>query len=104
MNYTQTKDIINEVGRERLEKLLDEYGEEIIEAAIGCDISPENIEERYCGQFNSDGDFAMDFYDGVYGLSKLDELFPGLHVDWEGTARDLMMDYYEDNGYYFRVL
>ena len=27
-----------------------------------------------------------------------------IHIDWEGTARDIMMDYFEDHGYYFRNL
>lgn len=104
MTYTQVKGCIQELGREGLEELIGKYGEDVILDALECDLAPDQIEEAYQGQFNSDGDFAMDLYDSIYGLSKLDKEFPGLHIDWEGTARDIMMDYTEANGHYFRVL
>lgn len=27
-----------------------------------------------------------------------------IHIDWDRTARDIMMDYAEENGHYFRNL
>ena len=44
MAYTQAKECINELGREGLEKLLKDYGKEVIKTAFGCGISPRELQ------------------------------------------------------------
>ncbi|MBA7632418.1 hypothetical protein ES703_39964 [subsurface metagenome] len=44
MTYTQAKACINELDREGLEKLLKDYGEEVIKTAFGCGISPRELQ------------------------------------------------------------
>ncbi len=43
MTYTQVKEYINELGREGLEKLLKDYGEEVIKTAFECGVSPREL-------------------------------------------------------------
>lgn len=100
MTYTQAKECIRELGRERLEELINQYSTEVIEAAFACDIPVEDIAEAYQGKWNSDADFAREMEES---LGTIPENFPlHIHIDWEATARDIMMDYVEDNGHYFR--
>ena len=60
MTYTQAKECIQELGREGLEKLINQYGGDVIKAAFACDIPVEHIEEAYQGHWNSDADFARE--------------------------------------------
>jgi hypothetical protein len=62
-----------------------------------------NIEEAYAGQYNSDEDFAEDMADQL-GYINNDVSWPYTCIDWEQAARELMYDYFESNGYYFRNL
>lgn len=79
-----------------------EDDQDLIIAAYKCDVQPEDINEAYSGQFDSDEDFAEDLLDSCGDLPRN---LPGyIHIDWERTARDIMMDYSEDGGYYFRCL
>ena len=102
MTYTQAKEGINELGREGLEKLLEQYGEEVIEAAFDCDIPPGEIEECYNGQWVSDEEFTQDQLESCGDIPK--DLPAYVHIDWESTTRDIMMDYVEENGHYFRSI
>ena len=73
---------------------------DIWEAAYNCDVEFRNIDESYAGQFNSDEEFAQDFCEQ---LGDIPRNFPSyIHIDWESTAKELLYDYSESNGYYFR--
>jgi antirestriction protein len=67
------------------------------------DIEIDKIEEAYAGQFDSDEDFATDMLEQCGDLDSIPE---GLryYFDYSAYARDLMYDYFEVNGYYFRNL
>ena len=58
----------------------------------------DKIEEAYHGEWRSDEDFVTDLLDGSDGIPDLPNY---IHIDWEGTARDIMMDYAESRGHYF---
>lgn len=60
------------------------------------------LEESYCGQFSSDIDFAEDMAEQT-GV-EISTAWPHNCIDWERAARDLMFDYYESNGCYFRAI
>jgi antirestriction protein len=76
---------------------------EIVDAAIYCGITAENFEDAYCGKHESDKDFAYDQADQLGGLEE-DMVWPYTCIDWDRAARELMYDYEEHKGHYFRSL
>jgi antirestriction protein len=68
------------------------------EAGLDGDI--EDARNSYHGQFNNDVDFVYDLLEACGDIPK--DLPAYIHIDWERTARDIMFDYSEANGYYFR--
>lgn len=103
LTYSQAKECIKDLDRSGLEDLIERMGEGVVEAGLSCGISPGDIEESYAGQFASDKDFAMETADQL-GLIKPDNAWPYTCIDWEWAAQELMHDYCEENGYYFRNL
>jgi len=63
------------------------------------------LEESYVGEFNSDADFAENFAEecGYMEGEKVGS-WPFNNVNWDRAAQDLMYDYSESNGHYFRSL
>ena len=86
-----------------IEDLINEHGMDKLKAVMDCDVPFDFIDESYSGKFDSDRDFAMDMADQL-GSIKQDESWPYTCIDWDKAARELMMDYSESNGYYFRNL
>jgi len=102
MTYTEAKEAIESSDRATLESALAEFDEEIVLAAIACSINLSDIGEAYQGRHASDEDFAQQLCEDVGEIPKD---FPAyIRIDWERTARNIMMDYSEDNGHYFRNL
>jgi len=60
----------------------------------------EHFDESYQGEYVSDKDFALDIHEQIG--EKLNDTWPGNCIDWEIAARELMYDYFEVDGYYFR--
>jgi len=83
----------NGLSEEINQAYIDNVGEEYAEA--------DNVSEAYAGEFDNDEDFTQDLLEQCGELPK--DLPAYIHIDWEGT-RDIMMDYFEVNGYYFRNL
>lgn len=102
MRYTEAKTVIKEMDREGLQELLDLYDEEVIQAALACGIDPSDIAEAYSGQYDSDEDFVEELLESCGEIPK--DLPVYVHIDWSATAHDIMMDYCEHDGYYFRNL
>jgi len=63
----------------------------------------EDIEEAYAGQFDSDEEFAQDMAEQLGSIDK-DVSWPYTCIDWEQASSELMYDYFEEGGYYFRNL
>lgn len=63
----------------------------------------DNFDDAYQGEYESDEAFAEQLSDDI---GMLDEVPENLrcYFDFERFARDLMMDYFEVDGYYFRSL
>jgi antirestriction protein len=107
MTKEEKQDFIDTYGEENLENYeeileLENRGNdpEMIKAGISCGIAFENIEESYQGQYDSDEEFVQQLIeDTEEGIKDLPSY---IHIDWEWTAQDIMMDYCEENGYYFR--
>ena len=95
--------MLSEQIREDWEDLIFLYGEELIEKYIeeGRDDDPSTFKESYRGEFASDVDFVRVLLGGcVY----TPELPAYIHIDWESTAIDIMYDYMEIDGHYFRYI
>lgn len=70
--------------------------------AVGIDYI-EDVEEAYQGQYDSDEDFAQDMAEQTGSIDR-NASWPQNCIDWEQAARELMYDYTEAGGYYFRQL
>jgi antirestriction protein len=77
--------------------------EDVISAGIECGVSIDNIDEAYSGSFGSDEDFAEDMAEQLGCIDK-NLSWPYTCIDWGRASRDLMMDYSEHNGHYFRMM
>ena len=85
------------------------YDIEIFEAFTDCFGNYKNIDkildsvsDSYMGSFDSDTDFAENLLTETGSIPQ--NLPSYLYIDWERTARDLMMDYSTSNNHYFRCL
>jgi antirestriction protein len=84
------------------------YDEEVVRAYIELGITAsedaqeiaDEISEAYQGEHRSDEDFVQSLLEDTGELPK--DLPHYIHIDWESTARDIMMDYSAENGHYFR--
>lgn len=57
----------------------------------------EYVNNFYYGEFNSDEDFVQYLYeDDTFNVPNW------IVIDWSATARNIMFDYFESNGHYFR--
>lgn len=65
-------------------------------------INLSNFGEAYQGEFLSDEDFARYIADETG--ETIAERWPYYCIDWERAAKELMMDYYEADGHYFRSM
>jgi len=92
------------ITKEEKEKLIEENCEEEVNAYIDI-VSEEyaeveQFEEMRQGQYKSDEDFVQTLLEDI---GTIPEDFPSyIYIDWKATARDVMYDYAESNGWYFR--
>lgn len=73
---------------------MDNCGEEYTEL--------EDVEEAYQGQFSSDEEFAQELAEQIGEYDFRNASWPTNCIDWEQAAHELMYDYFESEGYYFR--
>ena len=74
--------------------------------ANGNDFDEDTVEamdEAYQGDYDSDSDFAQSTAEDL-GLINEEASWPYTCIDWEHAARELMYDYWSDNGHYFRSM
>jgi len=102
MLYTQVKQAIQESDKDTVREILDTYNEEVLQAALDCGIPVNDIMEAYQGEWSSDADFVQNLVEDCGDIPK--DLPAYIHIDWERTAHDIMMDYSEEKGHYFRNL
>jgi antirestriction protein len=76
------------------------YDFEVFEAAYGCDIPFEDVNEMYQGEWEDDETFVMRLLEDT-GMIPSD-LPNFIYIDWERTAENVMDDYVENRGHYFR--
>ena len=71
-------------------------------AGLEMGLPVEDLEENYQGEYRSDEDFAYQLADDC-GMIDHDASWPQNYIDWESAARDLMMEFGEFDGHYFRT-
>lgn len=60
------------------------------------------LEESYQGAYDNDEDFVQQLLEDTGCIPT--DLLNYIHIDWQSTARDIIYDYYESNGHYFRAI
>ena len=83
---------------------LDDNEKDILEAYLECfgyDGTIEDAMKAYQGKYTNDIDFTMELLESCGDIPQ--DLPSYVHIDWEGTARDIMMDYSSHNCFYFRA-
>lgn len=86
---------------------VEEYEEDAFVAWLkleGRDVRSINVDEfrgAYAGEHDSDEAFAQDMADEF--VESETRGWPFNCIDWERAARELMMDYSESDGHYFRA-
>jgi len=60
-------------------------------------------EEAYQGEFDDDEEFAYDLAEQLGAIDKK-AIWPNTCIDWEQAAEEIMYDYFESDGFYFRNL
>jgi antirestriction protein len=107
MTYENVKQVIKDGEKEKLRDLLDKgyFDEEAIEAAISLGISLNDFEEAYSGKFSNDAEFAENMAEELGDIPQAGSSeWPLYCIDWAYAAKELMYDYAEESGYYFRNL
>ena len=61
----------------------------------------EHFEDAYCGEWDSDREFAEEYIESTGMLGDAPELV-ARYFDYKSFASDLMFDHYEQDGFYFR--
>lgn len=103
MKLSEVRNALNETDRETLVELIEGFGEELVAQYQREGFPLNDMEEAYNGQYRSDEDFAQNLADDL-GAVDQNLSWPNNCIDWEYAARELMMDYNEINGHYFRSM
>jgi antirestriction protein len=87
-------------------KLIEEHGD-AFQAYLAItsmwDVTEEDFEEKYCGEYDSEEDYAEELFDELYAHDIPENL--RFYIDYEKFARDLFIsDYTFEDGYVFRKL
>lgn len=87
----------------RYSELREQYSKDAVDAFVGWGCEDlENFEDCYCGEYNSEEDYAIEVINDCYNIEKMMGNLAN-YFDYEAFARDLFMyDNYFDNGYVFR--
>ena len=102
MKYSQVKEIIKAGYRDELASLLNDYDEDVIFGYFDNTAELDNFEEAYQGKYSTDGDFTRQLIcDTEPAINNLPSY---ICIDWDTTADDIMMEFFEVNGCYFRSI
>jgi len=82
--------------------LIERFGEDLVWEYLDNGYSLDSMEEAYQGEYDDDEDFTQQLLEDCGDIPK--DLPAYVYIDWERTAHDIMMDYFEINRHYFRQL
>lgn len=85
---------------------LEDYDKESVLAYIKTfsieDFDLSDFENRYEGKYSDSEAFAREQAESL-GFIDRKITWPNNHIDWKAAAIDIMQDYYEEDGYYFKA-
>lgn len=103
LTYSQVKELLKATDKDTLRELIEQFGDELVyKYHDDSGYSLDNMEEVYQGEYSSDEDFTQELLESCGDIPK--DIPAYVYIDWESTARDIMMDYFEIDGHYFRSL
>lgn len=73
---------------------------EVYLSAVDHGLSWETLQDDYSGEFDDDIDFAIEMAESTGFIEP--DIWPNNCIDWNQAARDLMTEYVEIEGHYFR--
>lgn len=73
----------------------------VFDAAWVLGVPADEIADRYYGEYINDETFAVHRAEDM-GATNNDAEWPYTHIDWDAAADELMQEYSQSNGYYFR--
>lgn len=96
----------NEQQNEIYESLNIDIPKDVAESyvALTGDDDLNDIEEAFEGQYDSDEEFAMTMAENLGSVDFKNLYWPQTCIDWQDASKELMYDYMEIDGYYFRHL
>ena len=103
MKYTEAKKCLKDTDKDTLQELIEEFGEDLVRQYQSDGYELDSMQEAYSGEFSSDKDFAQNMADEL-GLINKELSWPYTCIDWEWAAKELMYDYFDIDGHYFRSL
>ena len=77
------------------------YAENLILDLLEVEDWASEAEENYSGEFYNDEEFAESLLEETENLDSLPTIIR-YNLDWSGIANDIMNDYFEVGGHYFR--
>ena len=77
------------------------HSSDICQAAEILSVLPGNVAECYEGEWDTDVNFAKE---GATEQGLISGTWPYSCVDWEWSAKDLMMEFASHNSHYFRMV
>lgn len=102
LTYSQVKKLLKETDKDTLRELIEQFGEDLVFKYYDNGYSLDSMQEAYQGEYISDEDFTQELLEETGSIPK--DIPAYVYIDWERTANDIMMDYFEIDGHYFRSL
>ena len=102
MLYSEVKQCLKDTDKDTLKDLIDRFGADLVYKYLDDGYSLSDMEEAYQGEYTSDADFVQQLLEDCGSIPS--DLPAYIHIDWDWTAKEVMMDYFEIDGHYFRQL
>ena len=93
MLYSEVKKCLKEVDKDTLRDLIKQFGEDLVWQYYDGGYELSSMEEAYQGQWKDDIYFVQSLLEDIGAIPA--DLPHYIYIDWERTARDIMMDYVE---------
>lgn len=104
MNYDEENDVTTDSNGDEVPDYINAEAYKAYAEYVGDEYDTVGgFEDAYTGKFDSDEDFAQHLA-AEMGLIDDNASWPNTCINWGWAAHEIMFDYYESNGYYFRSM
>ena len=101
MKYSEIKEILKKHDKDTIKELIEEFDDDLVYEYYNQGYDLSSMQEAYQGKYHNDADFVKQLLEDC---GDLPELPAYVYIDMDRTAEDVMMDYFEINGHYFRSM